>query len=176
MHEIPAGLPAAFLIVQHMPEGFTLSFAERISWESRIKAKEAQDGDVVSTDKIYVAPGGSHLVLEKTVTDKTGNGLMIKLNKNPRVNFVRPSITVTMDSAAQVFCPDVLGVILTGMGKDGLEGAKAIKERGGKIIAQDKATSTIFGMPGAVINSGLADKVLPVNEIAQEIIRTIKGA
>lgn len=174
MRALPEDLPAAFLIVQHFPEGFTQSFAERISWESRLKAKEAQDGDVISASKAYVAAAGFHMVIEKKTT-ALGNELVLRLNKNPQVNFVRPSVTVTMDSAAQVFCPDVIGVILTGMGKDGLEGARAIKERGGKIFAQDQSTSTIFGMPKAVINGGLADKVLPATEIASEIIRAIKG-
>ena len=175
MRALPEDLPAAFLVVQHLPEGFTQSFAERISWESRLKAKEVQDGDVVSANKVYVAAAGFHMVIEKRAA-AAGAELLLRLNKNPMVNFVRPSITVTMDSAAQVFCPDVIGVILTGMGKDGLEGARVIKERGGKIFAQDQATSTIFGMPKAVINGGLADKVLPADEIAAEIVRAIKGA
>ena len=172
MREIPAGLPAAFLIVQHMPEGFTHSFAQRISLESKVNTKEAQPGDVVLAGKAYVAAAGYHMALEKKSNDRN-NGLRIKLTQDPPVNFVRPSITVTMESAVSVFSADVIGVILTGIGKDGLEGARHIKNRGGFTIVQDQATSIVFGMPKAVIEKGLADEVMPINKIAQAIIKNI---
>ena len=173
MQEIPADIPASFLIVQHMPEGFTLSFAERISWESRIKAKEAEEGDIILRSKAYVAPAGSHMVVKK-FWDEAGNKLKISLNQDPPVNFVRPSISVTMNSAIEIFSPNVMGVILTGMGKDGLEGARKLKQNGGFLIAQDEKSSVVWGMPKAVVDDGLADCVLPLSEIAAAIIKNIK--
>ncbi|MFH1577802.1 MAG: chemotaxis response regulator protein-glutamate methylesterase [Candidatus Omnitrophota bacterium] len=173
MEQIPANLPAAFLIVQHMPEGFTLSFAERISWESRIKTKEAEDGDIVMANKAYVAPAGFHATLKKIWTDK-GAGLKIKLNHNPPVHFVRPSIDVLMSSAAEVYGSNTIGVVLTGMGKDGLGGAGKIKQVGGRIIVQDEATSVVWGMPRVIVEAGLADYVLPLSQIPAAIINNIE--
>lgn len=172
MQDIVPDIPAAFLIVQHMPEGFTLSFAERISWESRIKTKEAEQGDIVLPGKAYVAPAGYHMILKK-ISNGQDNKLRIELNRDPLVNFVRPSVNVTMKSAADVFSPNVTGVILTGMGRDGLEGVRKIKKGGGFIIAQDEATSLIWGMPKAVVDEGLADCVLPLSEIAAAIVKDI---
>lgn len=169
MQGIPGDIPAAFLIIQHMPIGFTSSFAERISWQSAIKTKEAEDGDIILAGKAFVAPAGYHMVLEK---DK--EQLKIRLNHGGPVNFVRPSIDVTMSSAVQVFGENVVGVILTGMGHDGLEGAREIKAKRGSIIVQDEATSVVWGMPKMISAAGLADKVLPVSEIPKAIIEEIK--
>ncbi len=169
MQDIPAGLPAAFLIVQHMPAGFTATFAERLSWQSKLKAKEAQEGDPVMADKILVAPAGYHLILEQNAKE-----LKARLNQDSLVNFVRPSIDVTMYSAAEVFnSKGIIAVILTGMGKDGLDGCRKIKEAGGTVIIQDEASSVVWGMPGAVYEAGLSDKVLPVSKIAEAIVREI---
>jgi two-component system chemotaxis response regulator CheB len=170
MRNIPSGLPAAFLIVQHMPKGFTLSFAERISWQGAIKAKEAEDGDVVMADKCFVAPAGYHLILEKN-----SDGLRLRLNQKPFVNFVRPSIDVTMDSAVEIFGKNTIGVILSGMGKDGLEGCRKIKEWQGAVIVQNEETSAIWGMPKMVYMANLADKVLPLSQIAEALSREIKS-
>mgnify|MGYP001560268490 FL=1 len=169
MQDIPAGLPAAFLIVQHMPAGFTTTFAERLSWQSKLKAKEAQEGDPVMADKILVAPAGYHLVLEQA-----GKELKTKLNQDSLVNFVRPSIDVTMYSAVEAFNgKNIIAVILTGMGKDGLDGCRKIKEAGGTIIIQDEASSVVWGMPGAVYEAGISDKVMPVSKIAEAIVKEI---
>lgn len=168
MQAIPEGLPAAFLIVQHMPKGFTASFAERISWQGRIKTKEAQDLDIVLADKGFVAPAGYHMLLEKG-----SQAVRIKLNQGPLVNFVRPSIDVTMASAVEAFGKNVIGVILSGMGKDGLEGCQKIKKRGGTVIVQDEETSVVWGMPRAVYEADLADKILPVSKIADSITNAI---
>jgi two-component system chemotaxis response regulator CheB len=169
MQHIPRDIPAAFLIVQHMPEGFTFSFAERISWQSGIKAKEAEDGDIVLAGKAFIAPAGYHMVLEKQ-----NNKYIVKLNQDALVNFVRPSIDVTLNSVADVFGKGAIAVILSGMGKDGLEGARKIKEKGGLIIVQDEATSVIWGMPKAVFEAGLANKVSPLFRIHETIIEEIK--
>ncbi len=169
MQGIPVGLSATFLIVQHMPKGFTASFAERIAWQSGVKSKEAEDGDLLSLGKAYIAPAGYHMVLERQ-----GSKILLRLNQDEPVNFVRPAIDVTMISAAQIMGNKVLGVVLTGMGKDGLDGARKIKEKGGKIIIQDEATSVVWGMPKAVYDAGLADTVLPISGVAQAIVRNIE--
>ncbi len=168
MQSIPGDVGAALLIIQHMPEGFTMSFAERICWQSQLKTKEAEDGDMLVPGKAFVAPAGLHLVLEKT-----GDGVRIRLNQEPRVNFVRPSADVTMFSAADIFGKDTIGVILTGMGRDGADGAKRIKEKGGKVIIQNMETSVVWGMPKAVYDAGLADKILPVEEVPAAILEFV---
>lgn len=169
MQNMPLDLPAAFLIIQHMPKGFTLSFAERIAWNTGIRAKEAEEEDIITPGRIFVAPAGFHLVLERDIEQ-----VRIRLTDGPLVNFVRPSIDVTMFSAAKIFGRDIIGVILTGMGKDGLDGAKMIKEKGGRIIVQDEETSVIWGMPKSIIKAGLADEVLPISKISEAIIKYIE--
>lgn len=168
MQDIPPSVPAAFLIIQHMPRGFTLSFAERLSWQSGIKTKEAEEGDIILAGKAFVAPAGYHMVLEKQ-----NNQLKVNLTEESLVHFVRPSIDVTMASATEVFGSNVIGVILTGMGKDGMEGARNIKQKGGFIIIQDEETSVVWGMPKMIYEAGLADKVLPISKIAEAIIENI---
>jgi len=168
MQDMPLDLPAAFLIIQHMPKGFTLSFAERIAWNTGIRAKEAEEEDIIAPGRIFVAPAGFHMVLERDIEQ-----VRIRLTDGPPVNFVRPSIDVTMFSATEIFGRDIIGVILTGMGKDGLDGAKRIKEKGGRIIVQDEETSVIWGMPKSIIKAGLADEVLPISKISEAIIKYI---
>lgn len=168
MQRISYSLPVAFLIVQHMPFGFTANFAERISWQSGIITKEAEDGDILAANKAFVAPGGSHMVLENYQGQ-----IKIKIKQGEEVNFVKPSVDITMFSAAEIFGENVIGVILTGMGKDGLEGARMVKEKGGTVIVQDEKTSVVWGMPGAVSKAGLTDKILPLCEIADAIAETV---
>ncbi len=168
MKNIPGDINAAFLIVQHMPKGFTLSFAERISWETGIRTKEAEEGDVVSPGRVFVAPAGSHMILTMD-----NSAVKINLTQDPPVNFVRPSIDVTMKSAAGIFGKELIGVILTGMGKDGMEGAKKIKESGGKVFIQDEESSVVWGMPGAVFKAGLMDGVFSLSQIADVLVKSI---
>ncbi len=168
MQRIDYGLPAAFLIVQHMPVGFTANFAERISWKSGINTKEAENGDVLAANKAFVAPGGMHMALENYQGQ-----IRIRIKQEEAVNFAKPSIDVTMFSAVENFGKNVIGVILTGMGKDGLEGARRIKEEGGIVIVQDEESSVVWGMPKAVYKAGLADKVLPLSAIAQAIAERV---
>jgi len=170
MRDIPATVPAGFLIVQHMPIGFTLSFAERISWQSKIKAKEAEEGDIICPSKAYVAPAGYHMVVENA-----GGLYKVKLNKDQLVNFVRPAADVTMASVAEVCVKPLIAVVLTGMGKDSLEGVRRIKEKGGFVIVQDEKTSVVWGMPKVVQDAGLADMVLSVSEIAHAIVEKIQS-
>ncbi len=152
--------PLAVLIVQHLPIGFTKSFSERLSWQGSIALKEAEEGDAIKQGQAFVAPSGYHIVVK--------NGRM-GLNKRPKGDGMR-SIDAAMKSAAEAYGDKVIGVLLSGMGKDGAEGMRAIKERGGSTIAQDELTSVIFGMPKAAIEMGVVDKVASLPDIVDEII------
>jgi two-component system chemotaxis response regulator CheB len=152
--------PLAVLIVQHLPVGFTKSFSERLSWQGSIALKEAEDGDAIKPGQAFVAPSGYH------ITVKNGG---IELNKRPEGDGMG-SIDVAMKSAAEAYEDKVIGVLLSGMGKDGAEGMRAIKEKGGSTIAQAELTSVIFGMPKAAIDMGVVDKVAPLPDIVDEII------
>jgi len=173
MQKIPSDFFASFLIIQHMPSGFTKTFAERISWYSKIKTKEAEDGDLVLRGAGYVAPAGFHMVLERVFLDNRDR-FRIRLDETPLVNYVRPSADVTMNSVAELFGKNTIGIVLTGMGKDGLEGSRKIKEKGGFIIAQDRETSVVYGMSRSVAEAGLADKVVKLSQIPEEIIKMLK--
>jgi two-component system, chemotaxis family, protein-glutamate methylesterase/glutaminase len=160
---LPNDFPAAILIVQHMPPLFTKSLAERLSQASQIKVIEACDGSKIEVGQALLAPGSYHMVATK--------GNRISLNQDPPVQGVRPSIDVTMKSVAENYDSPLLGVVLTGMGSDGTMGASYIKKTGGKIIAEDESTCAVYGMPQSIIKSGYADKVLPIHEIAPELIQ-----
>jgi two-component system chemotaxis response regulator CheB len=159
---LPGNLPAAVLVVQHMPPGFTASLANRLNESSPLEVCEAKEGDLVQTGKVYIAPGAYHMVLRsKTI---------IGLNQNPPVHSVRPAVDVTLESAVNYYGPKLVGVILTGMGYDGSKGMAALKKAGGKTVVQDEATCVVYGMPRVVVEMGKADKVLPVQKIADEIV------
>ena len=161
---LPGDLPAGVLITQHMPEVFTRYLAERMNRLSPLHIKEAQKGDTVRTGQVLIAPGGYHMKLDKS--------RKICLSQEPPVQHVRPSVDVMMLSLANCYHGrDILGVILTGMGKDGADGMKAIKIAGGKTVVQDQSTCVIFSMPKAVITGGCADMVLPLSDIARQIIQ-----
>jgi two-component system chemotaxis response regulator CheB len=166
---LPAHLNYAIIIVQHMPPTFTVSFAERLAKRSRLVIKEAQHGDIIKKGHVYVAPGDLHVqVSERNVGGKKVP--MIEMNAEPKIHGVRPSVDVLMKSVAKVFGKNSIGVILTGMGKDGAVGMKEIAEVGGRTIVQDRSTSTVYGMPGAVLEMIKVDKVAPVDEIAMQIL------
>ncbi len=158
---LPADLPAAAFITQHMPPGFTRSLAERLDKVCPIKVKEAVHGEDIVESRVYLAPGGYHLLAEK-------KGI-VSLSEAAPVNHVRPSVDVMMGSLVEAYGSSVVGVILTGMGRDGSDGMAMIKEKGGRTIVQDPATAVIPGMPEAVIRRGLADKIVPLNQIAKTI-------
>lgn len=161
LSRLPGSLPAAVLVVQHMPEGFTHSFAERLSWSTSLEVKEAEDGEDIRKGMVYLAPGNRHM----TVADNK-----ILLDDGPKVNYVRPAVDVLMMSVAPIYGPRAVGVILTGMGSDGAEGMRHIKMNGGKTVVQDEDTCTVYGMPKAVVELGAADKVVPLQDIAKSII------
>lgn len=158
---LPPRLGASLLVVQHLPPGFTASLAERLAAAGSLPAREARGGDVLAMDEILVAPGGRHIV-------GTPRG-RLELAELPPFHGVRPSADVTLVSLAPIWRERLLAVILTGMGRDGCDGARAVIEHGGEVIAQDEATSTVYGMPGAVAEVGLATAILPLPTISTAI-------
>ncbi len=155
-------IPAAVLIIQHMPVGFTHSLAERLDNVSKLKIKEAEPGDELEVGKALLAPGGFHMVLDENKR--------ISLNQNPTVHGVRPAIDVTMFSAVQHFKNGIVGVILTGMGSDGTSGCTLIHSSGGYIFTEDESSCVVYGMPRSVAEAGVSDVVLPIHELAPAIM------
>jgi two-component system chemotaxis response regulator CheB len=164
--QIPADIPAAILIVQHMPPGFTQALAQRLDQLSNVSVKECSESDVLHHGVAYLAKGGVHMVVEK--------GGILTLSQSPPVCNVRPSVDVTMKSAVKIYGSAVLGVVLTGMGSDGTNGSQAIKESGGEVIAEDESSCVVFGMPKSVIEAGYADKVMPLPLIPIGIMDALK--
>ncbi len=155
---LPAELRLALVVVQHMPAGFTAALAERLDAASRVSVREAQNGDRPLAGGVLIAPGDRHLEF-----DERG---MVQLTDGPQVNGCRPAADVTMISAAKVYGRRTLGLVMTGMGKDGAAGALAIKKVEGKTCAQDQLSSVIYGMPKAAVEAGAIDEVLPLADIA----------
>lgn len=166
---LPATFPLPVLIVQHMPELFTKLFAERLNGRCKLAVREAVEGDVVRPGTIYVAKGNWHM--EAIGGARPGAPVTLHLQQGPLENHCRPAVDVLFRSAAQVWGGAILATVLTGMGSDGMLGSRVIREHGGTVLAQDQASSAVWGMPGAVTNAGLAHKVLPLNAIIPEILR-----
>ena len=162
---LPRGLGAAVLVVQHMPAGFTKSFAQRLHALSKLPVSEAEAGEPVLPDRVYLAPGGRHMAL----TGELGSA-SIMLHDAPPIWGVRPSADPLFRSVAERFGRDAIAVVLTGMGRDGADGTRAIRDAGGRAVLQDRATSTIFGMPNAALQVAGADRVAPLGEIAPAIV------
>jgi two-component system chemotaxis response regulator CheB len=167
---LPAALDAAVLVVQHMPAGFTRSLAERLNGQSAIEVGEAVDGEPVSTGRVYIAPGGWHMRLRRSP-----GGPVVALDDGPTVWGVRPAADPLFRSAVELFGAAVIAVVLTGMGRDGAAGIQTVREAGGVTIAQDRATSIIFGMPQAAIAAG-AERVVALDEVAATIVAYATGA
>jgi len=165
---LPSNFPAAVLISQHMPKGFTDSFAERLNRLSRIRVKEAADGDRVERGKALICPGGHHMALKRK-----GDGIRIALRNPTDRDRYTPSADLMMASTAEHFGPMSIGVVLTGMGNDGRDGIVEIKKKGGYTIAESDSTAVVFGMPKEAIKTGAIDKVLPLDEIPGEITRAV---
>ncbi len=164
---LPANTPG-LVIVQHMPPKFTTAFAERLNSLCALEVKEAQDGDSVVTGLALIAPGSYHMLLRRS-----GARYFVQVKNGPPVHHQRPSVDVLFNSAALAAGSNALGVILTGMGADGAEGLLAMKEKGAYTIAQDEASCVVFGMPKEAIKRNAAQKVLPLNRIADEIRRVV---
>ncbi len=170
---LPASFPLPVLIVQHMPALFTALLAERLSARCHLRVREAAEGEPVCAGTAWIARGDWHM--EMLAPARAGASPTLHLHQGPLENHCRPAVDVLFRSAAKVCGAGVMAVVLTGMGSDGLNGCRVIHERGGMVLAQDHATSTVWGMPGAVAHAGLAHKVLPLDAIAPEILR-IAGA
>lgn len=162
-------LAVPLIVVQHMPPTFTALLAQRLTSVGVMDVDEARDGDLIVPGRAYLAPGGRHLEIARVEGEAR-----LRVTDEPPENSCRPSVDVLFRSAAKVYGGGLLGVVLTGMGCDGLRGCQAIRAAGGNILAQDAATSVVWGMPGAVVNAGLADTVLPLNEIPEEIVRVTR--
>ncbi|AIC15213.1 Chemotaxis response regulator protein-glutamate methylesterase [Nitrososphaera viennensis EN76] len=165
MSRLSADLPAGILIVQHMPEGFTKSFADRLNGISKIPVREAREGDAVRAGTALLAPGDYHLLVKPSRT--------VELNKSPRRFGVRPAINMSMVSASQVYGRKTIGVLLTGMGHDGAFGMKMIKRKGGVTVGQDESSSVVFGMAKAAAEMDAVDRLLPAEMIPEEIERMV---
>jgi len=164
---LPGNLQAPVLVVQHMPAGFTNSLAERLDSLSALVVKEAEQGDILEVGRCLIAPGGFHMTLD--------NFGVVNLNQNPPVHGVRPSADVTMLSVARLYGAEVIGVVLTGMGSDGTNGASLIHSSGGKVVAEAESTCVVWGMPRSVVEAGVADYVVPLGEVASLIEKLVQG-
>lgn len=160
--QLPKNTPP-ILIVQHMPSGFTSPFARRLDRLCSFVVKEAEEGDTVCQGQALIAPGGYHMTV-------TGDG-RIQLDIGPTEHGVRPAVDPMMRTIAEVYGAEAIGVLLTGMGRDGTSGMKAIRDNGGRTIAQNEATCTVFGMPKVAIQEGGVDKVLPLSKIPEQIMQ-----
>lgn len=169
---LPADLQASVVVVQHMPSNFTTYLAERLDARSSLYVMEAEDGGAVRPGSILVAPGGRHLLLD----EKGGQPVTMLLPRNEKQRTACPSIDFALTSIAPIFKKRLISVILTGMGRDGEAGCDAVRKYGGRVICQDRETSMIYGMPGAVTSAGLAHEILPVQEIADQIVREVEEA
>ena len=170
MTDLPLSADFRVLIVQHMPEGFTGRFAERIDARSDYDVMEATDGARIGGGEALVAAGDRHMELKNYRNGR----LRVKLTEDDPVNSVRPAVDVTMETAAAVIDDPTVGVILTGMGEDGADGIREMKEAGAATIAQDEATSAVYGMPQRAAETGCVDAILPIDDIANGILDTIR--
>ncbi len=169
LSRFPEDLPAAVFLTQHMPPFFTRVFASNLDKRTEVRVKEAVDGEPAFAGTVYVAPGDYHML----VVRRRGR-IVIELDRGPKVNNVRPSADPMMMSVAKVFGSCTVGILLTGMGRDGADGMTAIKAVGGFTIAQDRDTCVVFGMPKAAIEAGVVDKVLPLDKIGDEAVNVAR--
>ncbi len=169
--KLPKSFPLGIAVVQHMPPKFTLSLAERLNGLSQVEVKEAEEGEPMEPGKVIIAPGGQHMTF-------TGNGRTISahIGLEPLNTLYRPSADIMMTSAVEAVRGPLLGVVMTGMGKDGLEGSRAIKEHKGVIVAQDEESCVVYGMPKAVVDDGLADYCPTLEDIPGTLVKVIGGS
>lgn len=163
-------LPVPIVITQHMPKTFTAILAQHITQHCGLPCSEGVEGEIIKPGYAYIAPGGHHMTFQKS-----GDSAIIHLNEDPPENFCRPSVNPMLRSLIPIYGNKILTVILTGMGNDGSQVCADVVKHGGQVIAQDEATSVVWGMPGAVANAGLCSAVLPVSEISGWVRRTVKG-
>ena len=161
-------LASPVLVVQHMPVGFTRSLAERLAARSEIAVREAEDGERLVAGSVLIAPAGRHMKVRRR-----GSAVTVWLDDEPRSALHRPSVDVLMTSVARTFGERSLGIILTGMGSDGVEGMRAIREAGGRTLAESEETSVIYGMPKAAVDAGVVDASVPLGRMADEILAAV---
>lgn len=166
---LPADFPVPVLIAQHMPPIFTSMLAARLSSKSALPVRECMPGEWLKPGCVLIAPGDFHMIVEADA-----RGVRVQTHQGPRENFCRPSVDVLFRSVAAVYGTRTLAVILTGMGQDGLQGCELLRSCGARIYVQDEASSVVWGMPGFVARSGLADKVLPLQQIGAEIVNATR--
>ncbi|MGB8012084.1 MAG: chemotaxis response regulator protein-glutamate methylesterase [Terriglobales bacterium] len=166
---LPENFPVPVVVVQHMPPLFTRLLSERLNTLSAVRVHEGEAGRKLEPGQVWIAPGGHHM----TVARK-GKDVVLAMNDDPPENSCRPAVDVLFRSVAQVYGANVLAVVLTGMGADGLRGSQWIREKGGDVIAQDEATSVVWGMPGAVVGAGQASEVYPLEMVGAEIVRRVE--
>lgn len=162
--EIPKYLPVPIMIAQHMPAVFTGLLAKRLSEQTGHKVCEAKDGDQIEASRILIAPGDYHMLVKRCKTR-----VEVRLNQDPPVNSCRPAVDPFFKSVAQCFGNRAVGVVLTGMGQDGMSGAGLIKSAGGTVFAQDESSSVVWGMPGKVVSAGFADHIMDLSDIAESL-------
>lgn len=165
---LPANFPVPLVLIQHMPAAFTPAFAERLNQLCKIQVKEAADGDALLPGRALLAPGGKQMIIEGRPS-----GAFVRVCESEPGQHYRPCVDVTFGSAAKVFPGKVLAVVLTGMGADGREGARLLKQGGSSVWAQDEASCVVYGMPAAVVEAGLADRVLPLAKIGPELAQSV---
>jgi two-component system chemotaxis response regulator CheB len=165
---LPKGFPAPVVVVQHMSAGFTRSLAERLDRDSQMRVKEAEAGERLEAGTIYLAPGDWHMTLKRQ--DKA---VHVALDQSPPVLGVRPCVDLLFQSVAEAYGGKSLGVVLTGMGRDGAKGLKAMRAKGARTIAQDEASSVVYGMPRAAFAAGCVEKVLPLDQIVPAIVELL---
>jgi two-component system, chemotaxis family, protein-glutamate methylesterase/glutaminase len=168
--ELPADLPVGMLVVQHMPPGFTAPFARRLDSLCKLKVREAQHGETIDPGMVYIAPAGQHTTLGR----RLGTRATMCLSMEPTGTLHKPSVDVTMLSAAKTFGSQTLGIIMTGMGSDGLQGMTAIHDAGGITIGQDEATCAVYGMPRCCAENGILDKVVPLPQLSRQILHILR--
>ena len=166
--ELPGDLPVSMIVVQHMPPGFIAPFVKRLNGLSRVTVCEARHGETIVPGTVYIAPAGCHTTLVRNSSQ-----VSIRLSDTPAGTAHKPSVDVTMRSVAEVFGMYTLGIILTGMGSDGLEGMTAIQEAGGLTIGQDEATSAVYGMPRCCAERGILKRVVPLEQVPRHILQAI---
>jgi two-component system chemotaxis response regulator CheB len=167
---LPGDFPVPVVIVQHMPPIFTRLLAERLEAKSQITVEEGAPGQPVQAGHAFLAPGNYHMIVQREE-----GSVRIQTNQEPPENSCRPAVDVLFRSVADTYGGGVLGVVMTGMGQDGLRGSERIREAGGQVFVQDEETSVVWGMPGFVANAGLADKVLPLQQLGSEIVRRVRA-
>ncbi|MEN6497970.1 MAG: CheB methylesterase domain-containing protein [Thermoguttaceae bacterium] len=164
--KLPEDLPVPVLVVQHMPPVFTRTLADNLARQCALQVCEASDGQIVEPGWVLIAPGGMQMKIERCNCE-----IVVRITDDPPERSCKPSVDYLFRSVVEVFGGNAVGVLMTGMGADGVNGCRLLRQRGAKIVAQDEASCVVYGMPRELVEQGLADLVVPLDEIADEIIR-----